>query len=120
MTVGGNLIDYPGDVSTRTADLTTVKCHLNSVISTPGARYCCVDLKNFYLGTPLDRPEYIFVPLHEIPPDIQQLYKVDQIVDSTGKVYLRVEKGMYGLPQSGKLANDLLAARLAKHGYYQV
>ena len=26
---------------------------------------------------------------------------------------------MYGLPQAGKLANDLLAKRLNKHGYHQ-
>jgi len=37
LTVGGNLIEYPGDVSTPTADLTTAKCLFNSTISTPGA-----------------------------------------------------------------------------------
>jgi hypothetical protein len=37
ITVGGNLVNYPGDVGTRTADLLTVKLLLNSVISTPGA-----------------------------------------------------------------------------------
>lgn len=36
-----------------------------------------------------------------------------------GYVYVRIDKGMYGLPQAGILANDLLAERLAKHGYYQ-
>jgi hypothetical protein len=39
LTVGGNLIQYPGDVSTRSADLTTSKCLWNSTISTEGARY---------------------------------------------------------------------------------
>jgi hypothetical protein len=29
----------------------------------------------------------------------------------------RGERGVYGLPQAGKLANDLLKERLAKHGY---
>jgi hypothetical protein len=32
---------------------------------------------------------------------------------------VEITKGMYGLPQAGKLANDLLAKCLAKHGYYQ-
>ena len=36
--VGGNLIDYPGELTTRTADLATSKVMWNSVISTPGAR----------------------------------------------------------------------------------
>jgi len=35
LTVGGNRIVYPGDVSTPTVEMMTVKMHLNSVISTP-------------------------------------------------------------------------------------
>jgi hypothetical protein len=34
LTLGDNLIQYPGDVSTRSADLTTSKCLWNSTIST--------------------------------------------------------------------------------------
>ncbi|KAL7480205.1 hypothetical protein ACHAW6_011039 [Cyclotella cf. meneghiniana] len=36
-----------------------------------------------------------------------------------GWVYVRIEKGMYGLPQAGILANKLLASRLDADGYYQ-
>ena len=36
--VMGNLINHPGDSSTPTADLLTVKILLNSIISTPGAK----------------------------------------------------------------------------------
>ena len=36
--VGGNLITYKGDTSTRTADLTLSKLLWNSVLSTKGAR----------------------------------------------------------------------------------
>ncbi|KAL7528763.1 hypothetical protein ACHAXR_002616 [Thalassiosira sp. AJA248-18] len=59
ITAGGNLIDYPGELTTRTADLTTSKILWNSTISTLGARYACADAKNFYLCTPLDRYEYM-------------------------------------------------------------
>jgi hypothetical protein len=59
ITVGGNLIDYPGELATRTADLITSKILWNSTLSTPNARYMCADVKNFYLCTPMDRPEYI-------------------------------------------------------------
>jgi hypothetical protein len=38
-TVGGDRIDYPGEVSTKTASLTTAKLLFNSVISTPGAKF---------------------------------------------------------------------------------
>ena len=34
ITVGENLIEYPGKLSAKTADLTTFKIHINSVIST--------------------------------------------------------------------------------------
>jgi hypothetical protein len=36
-TVGGDRIDYPDDVSTKTADLTTAKLLINSTLSTPNA-----------------------------------------------------------------------------------
>ena len=55
ITVGGNLIKYPYEITTRTADLTTSKIMWNLVISTPGARFACADAQNFYLCTPLDR-----------------------------------------------------------------
>ena len=53
ITVGGNLINYPGELTTRTADLTTTKVMWKSVISTGNARYMCADMKYFYLFTPL-------------------------------------------------------------------
>ena len=52
-TIGGDQIDYPGSTSTKTADLPTVKVLFNSVISTPDGRFMTVDLKDFFLGTPL-------------------------------------------------------------------
>jgi hypothetical protein len=55
LTVGGNLVHYPDKVSTPITDLSTVKLLLNSVISTPDARFATFDLKDFYLGTPMAR-----------------------------------------------------------------
>ena len=50
---GGNLkIDiYRG---TPTSSMLTNKILLNSVISTPGAKFLGLDLKDFYLNTPMD------------------------------------------------------------------
>jgi hypothetical protein len=39
ITVGENLITYPAEVTTRTADMVTSKILWNSVVSTPGAKY---------------------------------------------------------------------------------
>jgi hypothetical protein len=118
LTVGGNLIQYPGDVSTRSADLTTSKCLWNSTISTEGTKYTCLDVKNFYIGTPMDSCEYMRIPIKLIPQYIIAEYNLLSLV-SDDHVYIEVPKGMYGLPQAGILANQLLACRLEIHGYHQ-
>jgi hypothetical protein len=118
LTVGGNLIQYPGDVSTRSANLTTSKCLWISTISTEGAKYMCLDVKNFYLGTPMDSFEYMRIPIKLIPHEIIEQYNFLPLV-SDGHVYIEVQRGMCGLPQAGILVNQLLARRLAIHGYHQ-
>ena len=117
-TLGGNLIQYPGDKSTPTASIPVIKLLIiNSVLSTPGAKFCSVDIKDFYLQSTLPEAEYISVPFRLIPPDIISDYKLKSKV-SNGNVYARVNKGMYGLPQAGKLVNNDLVQHLAKGGYY--
>ena len=59
ITAGGNLIKYPGELTTRTVDLTTSKLLWNSVISTDDARFAALNVGNFYLETPLERYEYM-------------------------------------------------------------
>ena len=54
----GDLIEYPYELTTRTADVITSKVMWNSVISTPNAGYACADVKHFYLNTPIDCYEY--------------------------------------------------------------
>jgi hypothetical protein len=51
--VGGDQIEYPGDKTTRKMGLTTAKIHINSIISTKGAILLVIDIKKFYLNTPL-------------------------------------------------------------------
>ena len=58
LTVGGNLLDFPGLLSTLTATVTTAKCLFNSVIFTPGAKCLVADVKNFHLINDLPNPEY--------------------------------------------------------------
>ena len=54
ITVGGNLIDYPFELTTCTANMVSSKILWNSVISTKDARFAGADIKNIYLKTPLD------------------------------------------------------------------
>jgi hypothetical protein len=59
LTVGGDRLDYSGDVATSTADIATFKILTNSTLSTKDAAMMMMDIKNYYLGTPLPRYEYI-------------------------------------------------------------
>ena len=108
--VGGNLIKYPGDVSTRTADITTAKILFNSVISDTMAKFMGLDIKNYYLGTPLDQYEYMRFRWEDIPDEIKREYNLQELVVD-GWIYVEIRKGMYGLPQAGILANKLLKKR---------
>jgi hypothetical protein len=118
-TMGGNLINYPDDVGTPTANMLLVKIFLNSVISTRGARFANADIANFYLMTPLKRPEYAKIRLSDIPEEIMEEYNLREKATPDGWVYIKVIRGMYGLPQAGSLGHDLLEQRLNAEGYFQ-
>jgi hypothetical protein len=45
--IGGNLINHPGKLTTRTADITTSKLHWNSVLSTQRQNTCASTSKVF-------------------------------------------------------------------------
>eukprot|EP00984_Skeletonema_dohrnii_P002769 scaffold955_cov79-Skeletonema_dohrnii-CCMP3373.AAC.11 len=119
ITAGGNLLEYPGELTTRTADLTTSKVLWNSVISTEGAKFMGMDVKSFYLCTPMDRYEYMKMPLSIFPEHVKEQYNLEANAKN-GFVYLEIRKAIYGLPQGGILANQLLRKRLAPEGYYEV
>ena len=119
ITVGGNLIDYPGELTTRTADLTTAKILWNSTLSTPGAKFSAADVGNFYLATPLDRFEYMKIKAELVPEEFKKQYKLHDKIYK-GFIYMEIRRGCYGLPQSGILANKLLKKRMAKHGYFEL
>ena len=98
--------------------LTTTKILWNSVLSTNSARYCTADVKNFYLETPMERYEYMRISARLVPDEFKDAYNLhDKIVD--GYIYMEIRKGMYGLPQAGIIANQLLRKRLQPHGYYE-
>ena len=118
LTVGGNLLVALYDVSTPTADLTTAKLLFNSVISTPSARCVTLDLNNFYLKIPLPQPRYMRMQLSLFLEEIDEKYNLWSIAHK-GWVYFRIKRGMYGLPESGLLANELLKKRLIQYGYYE-
>jgi hypothetical protein len=50
--LGGDRLDYSGDVATSTADITTFKSLINGTLSTADAAMMMMDIKSYYLGTP--------------------------------------------------------------------
>ena len=86
ITIGGNTISYTCDCGTKTGCLETFKLVINSTLSTPGAKYMTADLSNFYLNTPLDRPEYARIKLSVIPQEVIDKYELEQYAHN-GWVY---------------------------------
>jgi hypothetical protein len=117
LTVGGDRLDYSGDVATSTADITTFKILINSTLSTEDAAMMMMDIKNYYLGTPLPRFEYTRMLLSRFPEEIVHKYNVKALAVN-GWIYIEIRKGMYGLKQEGLLTNQLLQTSLAPFGYY--
>ena len=76
----------------------------------------CFDIENFYLSTPLGRPEYVKIQLLKIPEEFIKEYNLTTMVHQ-GWIYFEIRRGCYGLPQSGMLANRQLRERLEKEGY---
>ena len=118
---GWKLNQLPGDCGTPTADLLTVKLMFNSIILTPNAKFMTIDIKDFYLMTPMAmaRFEYLRMKLDLFPQaqDIIKEYGFSNKVDTDGNVFCKVRRGMYGLPQAGIITQDLLTTRLHQAGY---
>ena len=94
LTTGGDRINYPKDVGTPTADMTLVKTLLNSIISTKGAKCVMLDIKDFYLNTPMERYKNMHLKLSNIPKEILIKYKLHEIATLDGYVYCEIRKGM--------------------------
>lgn len=92
ITVAGNRIYYPGDVATPTGSLDLVKLMINSVLSRTGARMACFDVKNFYLDTPMERPEYVRIKFKDIPQEFVDEYKLENYIHN-GWIYFEIGKG---------------------------
>jgi hypothetical protein len=114
-------IDHAG-VTARTADLEVVKLLLQSV---PSERLhkptgcMSVYIKDFYLGTPTARKEYIRISLKHLSPDAILDLGLAEFIHN-GSVLFEIGKCMYGLPHAGLLSQQRLVAHLAAHGYHQV
>jgi hypothetical protein len=119
MTAGGDKLDYPGDPSSPTVSMLDAKIHINSTISDAknGARHLGLDIKNYFLGTPMTYYQYIRVPQWVIPQEVWDDPRYSIHVADDGYVYLEVRRGMYGLKEAAIIAFNQLVKKLAPYGY---
>ena len=119
MVVGGDRLSYNDDPGSPAASLIETKLLLNSVISDAdkGARFMSADLKDFFLCSYMKTPEYMRIPLKNIPDDIIKKYNIDKLKHKDF-VYVKIKRGMYGLKQAAWLAYEQLRQHLEPHGYY--
>ena len=116
-TAGGDKINYNGPTSAQTAAMPVVKLLLHSVVS-EHKKWMTIDIKDYYLNTPLLRPEFIRIPCRMIPDTTIATHCLKPYVHQNA-ILFQVNKGMYGLPQAGLLAQQRLIAHLANHGYHE-
>ena len=114
MVIGGDRVHYPSDASTPTANLLTIKILINSIISTAGTKFMTMDIKDFYLNTPMARYKYMRLHIADMPDDVIKNYNLRDKATPDRYIYCEIQKRMYGLPQAGIIAQQLLKERFAK------
>ena len=112
-----NRINYLGVVTTPSAELQTVKLHLNSVISDVKTSYTTADIKNFNLNTPMHCYEHLRIPVQNISDDIMQQYQLQYLVINAF-IMVEIRKGVYELPRADIITNNQLQKHLTKLNYF--
>jgi hypothetical protein len=93
LTVGGDRLDYSGDIATSSSDITTFKILINITLYTENAAMMMMDIKKYYLGTPLPQFEYMKMFLSRFPEDTIQKYNLNALAVD-GWVYIEIRKFM--------------------------
>ncbi len=78
-----------------------------------------MDIQDFYLNTPMAQYKYMQLRIADMPNNAIKHYHLTDLATPDGYVYCKIQKGMYGLPQAGIIAQQLLEKQLRQHGYRQ-
>ena len=57
-----------------------------------------IDISNFYLNTPMERPKYLQLKISDMPNNITEQYKMNEKINPNGYVYVKIQKCMYIIP----------------------
>ena len=99
MTAGGDRLDYPSNSRSPAVCMIDAKLHINSTISDThkGAHYLRINIKNFYLGTPMQYYQYIRVLPKVVPQEVWDDPRCDIPTSTNGFICLEILYVMYGL-----------------------
>ncbi len=90
MVAGGDRVHYPGNASTPTINLLTIKILINRIISTAGAKFMTMDIKDFYLNNPMVRYKYMQLRIADMPEDVIEHYNLRDKATPNGYVYCKI------------------------------
>jgi hypothetical protein len=76
-----------------------------------------IDIKNYYLGTPMKYYQYIRILAKLIPQEVWDDPRYAPHIEADGFVYLEIRRDMYGRKEAGILAFEQLVTKLAPYGY---
>ena len=91
-TDGRNLINYPSNTTTTTAYMIISKLLWNSVLLMLVARYSCLDIKNMYLQTPVERREYTTISVRFVTETFMNYYKLNTQIYKDHIYFDRIKK----------------------------
>lgn len=116
-TFDGSTSTYAGPVAADTADILLVRAHWHACLAR-GWHRATVDISAFYVGTPMDHDEWMEIRLSQLPQDLAQSDRIRRLCRGD-RLLVRVRKGIYGLPQAGRLARERLVKHLTTAGYHE-
>ena len=61
------------------------------------AIFACLDVCNFYLNTPMDSLEFVWIRIEDIPKEFIAEYNLIPSVHN-GRIYFEIVKGCYVIP----------------------
>ena len=74
-------------------DIVTTKLLFNRVISTPHTKFLEIDLKDFYLQTPMEQYTYTTVPRKMLPQTIIDELNLEGLIKNE-KILVEIQQGM--------------------------
>ena len=66
----------------------------------------------------MERSKYVRIKFSDIPQEFIEEYNLSK-ASQNGWIHFEILRECYGLPQSGRLENDLLRTHIEKEGYYK-